>query len=59
MTGVQTCALPISNQLLDRYWLYVETVTNRLLVRLQMDRAEVEPLLVGLRRGGSATDNEM
>ena len=48
-----------TNQLLDRYWLYVETVTNRLLVRLQMDRAEVETLLVGLRRGGSATDNEM
>ncbi len=35
--------------MLERHWHYVGTVANRLLVRLEMEREEIEALLVGLR----------
>lgn len=38
-----------TDDLLNRHWHLVETVANRLLVRLEMDRDEAAELLTGLR----------
>ena len=38
-----------ASQILERNWHFVGTVANRLLVRLEMERDEIEALLVGLR----------
>jgi hypothetical protein len=38
-----------TNEMLERHWHFVGTVANRLLVRLEMERDEIEALLRGLR----------
>lgn len=38
-----------TNLMLERHWHFVGAVANRLLVRLEMERDEIEALLVGLR----------
>ena len=46
-----------TDDLLDRHWHYVETVANRLVVRLEMDCVEAAGLLVGLRPEGDCHNN--
>jgi hypothetical protein len=46
-----------TDDLLDRHWHYVETVANRLVVRLEMDCVEAGELLAGLRQEGTLTDD--
>jgi hypothetical protein len=48
-----------TNELLNRHWLFVEVVARRLLVRLEMERDEVEACLAGLRLGGTTADPEL
>ena len=48
-----------TNEMLNQHWLYVEAIAHRLLVRLEMERDQVEACLAGLRLGGTATDPEL
>ena len=48
-----------TNEMLNQHWLYVEAIGHRLLVRLEMERDQVEACLAGLRLGGTATDPEL
>lgn len=48
-----------TNDMLDRHWHFVEAIASRLLVRLEMEREEVEACLAGLRLGGTTADPEL
>ena len=42
-----------TSAILDRRWVHVQAVGNRLLAQEELNRAEVESLLVGLRPEGT------
>lgn len=48
-----------TNELLNRHWHLVEAVAHRLLVRLEMERYEVEACLAGLRLGRTPAHPEL
>jgi len=48
-----------TNELLNQHWHFVEAVAHRLLVRLEMERQEVEACLAGLRLGGTTAHPEL
>ena len=48
-----------TNEILERHWHFVGAVANRLLVRLEMERDEIEGLLVGLRPGCTPAQPEL